>query len=351
MGFSFANLARWLLVAGMTLAVVSAAEAQRAGRRPGQAILFSSPDDNDVSSNMPSLTAKPPETLDFANAIQSPGSVSDATRGTDVVPPAPPPAMSPAQVQRMQRMLDERKNWALSTPEQILGLTTQEKILGIPDRDAAGLPKNDTMVAQYLYRQEHSRARTNNDNYAAADPARGRDFSGGQELQLNPNIWTPAGGKPEIPALMSQFLNGTTDNRSASAPAQDSGWLKSFNLPASPPKATPEQQAALDQFQQLLKPHSPPVGAANVQAFGGPIFSTSPLVPNPAPGPPAAIPKGASFMPLSSGIPMPMGVAPLPGLLGPTNTALPLVAPEWKPQPPPWQSSEPQLGAIPQRKF
>jgi hypothetical protein len=41
----------------------------------------------------------------------------------------------------------------------------------------------------------------------------------------------------------------------------------------------------------------------------------------------------------------------LPGLLGPTNTAPPMVAPEWKPQAPPWQSSAPQLGAIPQRKF
>jgi hypothetical protein len=351
MGFSFANLTRWLLAAGVTLAVAFTADAQHAGRRPGQAILFSSPDDDSVSSNMPSLTAKPPETLDFANAVQSPASTSEAMRGTDVVPPPPPPAISSAQVQRMQRLLDERKNWPLLTPEQILGLPTREKILGIPDRDAAGLPKNDTVVAQYLYRQEQSRARTNNDNYRAADPAPGRDFSGGQELQLNPNIWTPAGGKPEIPALMSQFLNGTTDHRSASAPAPESGWSKSFNLPAPLPKTTPEQQAALDQFQQLLKPHSPPVGAAKAPVFGGPIFSSSSLAPNPAPGPPAAIPMGTTFTPLSSGIAMPMGVAPLPGLLGPTNTALPMVAPEWKPQAPPWQSSAPQLGAIPQRKF
>ena len=351
MGFSFANLARWLLVAGVTLAVAFTAEAQRTGRRPGQAIVFSSPDENDVSSNMPSLTARPPEALDLENAVQSPASTSEALRGTDVLPPPPPPAISPAQVQRMQRRLDERKNWALSTPEQILGLTTQEKILGIPDRDTAGLSRNDTVVAQYLYRQEQSRARTNNAGYRAADLAPDRNFSGGQELQLNPNIWTPAGGKPEIPALMSQFLNGTADTRSAPTPAPASGWSKQFNLPASPPKATPEQQAALDQFQQLLKPHSTPVGAAKGPLFGGSIFSSSSLAHNPAPSQPAATPMGATFAPLSSGIAMPMGVAPLPGLLGPTNTALPLIAPEWKPQPPPWQSSAPQLGAIPQRKF
>ena len=60
---------------------------------------------------------------------------------------------------------------------------------------------------------------------------------------------------------------------------------------------------------------------------------------------------GASFTPLSSGIAMPAGLAPLPGLLGPTNTGLPALVPEWKPQPPPWLSSAPQLGVIPQRKF
>jgi hypothetical protein len=27
------------------------------------------------------------------------------------------------------------------------------------------------------------------------------------------------------------------------------------------------------------------------------------------------------------------------------------LAPEWKPPPPPWMSSGPQLGVIPQRKF
>ena len=41
----------------------------------------------------------------------------------------------------------------------------------------------------------------------------------------------------------------------------------------------------------------------------------------------------------------------LPGLLGATNAGLPALVPEWKPQPPPWLSSTPQLDTFPQRKF
>jgi hypothetical protein len=347
MGSSFANLTLRLLLAGVALAAACSAEAQHAGRRPGEAILFSSPGGDDVSSNMPSLAAKPPGMLDFADAVQSPapkfGGASD-----NGAPQPPPPAISPAQAQQMQRLLDERKNWALLTPEQILGLPTQAKILGIQDRDAFGQPKTASVVAQYYERQEMSRTRTNNDNYAAAEPAPQWGILGGQKPQMGPNIWAPAGSRPGTSSFLNQFLNGTPDNSDAADQAPQSGWSKSFNLPAPPPKATPEQVAAMEQFRQLLQPHSPPGGAARTPASGSPFFSPSTAH---TPEPSAVIPIGASFTPLSSGIATPVGLTPLPGLLGPTNAAASMFAPEWKPQPPPWMSSAPQLGVIPQRKF
>jgi len=351
MGFSFAKLNRCLLIAGATLAVAYSAEAQHVGRRPGQVILFSSTDDDGVSSNMPSLAAKPPGMLDLANAVQSPAVKFGAASQAEALPPPQPPPVSPARAQQMQRLLDERKNWALLTPEQILGLPTREKILDIQNRDAFGQPKNETVVAQYYERQEQLRDRTNNGNYGAPDSASRRDFSGDRELQMNQSIWTPAGGRPGNSSLMSQFLNGTPDNRSGSAHAPEILWSKSFNLPPPPPKASPEQQAALEQFQQLLQPHSLPGGTAKSPLLGNPIFPSSSTAPNPAFGQPAAIPIGASFTPLSSGIATPAGLTPLPGILGPTNTVLPAFVPEWKPQAPPWASSAPQLGTIPQRKF
>jgi hypothetical protein len=344
MGFSLANLTRWLLIAGAALAVAASAGAQPAGRRPGQAILFSSADDDGVSSNMTSLAAKPPVLPDFVNAGQSPAANFGAGSRSGPLPEPQSPAFSPDQARQMQRLLDERKNWALLTPEEILGLPTPEKILGVSDRDAFGQPKDETIVAHYYERQEQLRARTNNDNFGAADAAPHWDFSGSQELQMNSGIWTPAGGRPENSALPNPFLNGTPDNRAGSAQSAKSGWPKSFSLPAPPPGPTPEQQAATEQFQQLLQPRSPPGGAAKASSSGSPIFSSSPMAPDSAHGQPAAISMGAAYAPLSSGIAM-------PGLLGPTNSALPAFAPEWKPPPPPWMSSAPQPGVIPQRKF
>ncbi len=185
MDSSFANLTRWLLLASVALAAAYPAQAQRARGRPGQPILFSSADDDNVSSNRPPLAPKPPGSLGFANAIQSPDANLGAASQTGPLPEPPPPAISPAQAQQMQRLLDERKNWALLTPEQIL----------LPDRNALGQPKNETVVAQFYERQDRLRTRTNNANYGGADSATRRGFSGDQGPQMNPGVWTPAGGR------------------------------------------------------------------------------------------------------------------------------------------------------------
>jgi hypothetical protein len=346
MGFSFTNLTRWLLPAGAALAVAYTAGSQSANRSAGQAILFSSPDGGDVSSNMPSLAAKPPSLLDFANEVESPTLKFGVASGAESLPAPRLPAVSPSQI---QRMLDERKNWALMTPEEILGLPTQEKILGIPDRDASGERKDETVEEQYYDRQEQMRDPTNSADPGMVDSASHWGLSDGQEQQMNPNTWFLTGARPENSGLLRQFMNRMPDGRATTGQTPESGWPKAFSLPAPPPGPTAEQQVAIQQFQQLLQPHSPPGGAATAAAPGSPFFPSPSAAP--ALGSPAAIPIGASYTPLSSGIAMPAGVTPLPGLLGPTNMGLTTRAPEWKPELPPWLSSGPQPGVIPQRKF
>jgi hypothetical protein len=350
MGFSFAHLTRWLLLAGMALAAVFSAEAQHSGRRPGQAILFSSPDGDDISSNVPSLTAKPPGLLDLENTEQPSGLGFGDTSQTGLLPEPQVPTLSPDQARKMQRQADERKNWALLTPEEIMGLPTPEKILAIPAHDAYGRPKNETVVAQYYERQEQSRPRTNDYNYDGRKDSMARwGLSDSQELRMNPNIWSSTSINPENPALMNSSLNGTSDTRAGSATAPNSGWLKSFNLPAPPPGPTPEEKTAMEQFQQLLQPHSLPGGTTKNPGLGSPLFSPASIAP--APGQPVSTPVGASYTPLGSGIATPTGANPLPGLFGPTNAAAPLFTPAWKPQTPPWMSDAPQPGVVPQRKF
>jgi hypothetical protein len=343
MGFSFANMNRCLLITGLALAVVCDADAQSAGRRPGQAILFSSADDDNVSSNVPPLAAKPSGMMDFANAIQSPDSKSGEVSEPDMQPVVTAPGISPAQIRRLQQQLDEQKNWALMTPAEILRLPTQEKMLGITPRDALGQPKNETVVGKFYERQDQLRARTN--GYGAAVAAPRRDFAGDQGVQWNPNIWAPTGAKPGNSSSKNPFLNGMTDNRDASAQAPSGGRSKSFNPLAPPAGSAPEQEAPLG---RLLQPH--PLSADNAKSptLGSPVFSPTFTMPNSTPGQPAGSSIGKSFTPLSSGI---STATPVPGIFGQTNMAPPLLTPEWKPQPPPWMSSAPQLGEIPQRKF
>lgn len=343
MSFSAAQLNRCLLVLGVAWAACSA-EAQPAGRRPGQAIIFSSPDDEGVSTNLPSLTAKPPALLDLANTVQSPGANLGAASGAEPAMAPPDPAVYPAPALPMRRRLDQQKNWTQQTPEEILGLPTPKQILGITDRNAPGQAKNETAMARYSDRPDQSQFRTNDDHYGLANLALRRDFSDESELQFNPDIWTPAGGKSDNPVSARQFLNTTMDRRTASVLGAQSGWSKSFNLPAPPPKPTPEQEAAMEQFRQLLEPHAPPGGPAKAEALARPIFAGSAEVPV------AASPLGAAYAPLNSGISTPVGVSPLPRLFNQTN-AMTIYEPAWKPQPPPWASSAPQLDVMPQRKF
>ena len=265
------------------------------------------------------------------------------------------PAISPGQARQMQQLLDERRNWALLTPEQILGLPTQEKILGIADRDAFGQLKNESATTRYIERQDQLHARTNNVNSGRADPSSRRGFSAGMDPQkpqlINPGFWNPSGGRSGNPGLLEQIIGGTPDKRTDAAQSPKSIWQKSFSMPAPEPKPTPEQQVAMTQFRELLQPHSLSSGAAKASSFGTPTLVAPATAPKPAPETAPADPIGASFAPLSRGVTMPAGLTPLPGLLGPTNTGIQALVPEWKPQPPPWLSSTPQLDTFPQRKF
>src|SRR5580693_8522200 len=80
----------------------------------------------------------------------------------DLLPGAQTPTpVSPEQVMEWQKLLDNKKNWTLLTPEEILGVPTAEKILGLPEPDDE---KNLTVTERYLKRlndQEQSVSATN----------------------------------------------------------------------------------------------------------------------------------------------------------------------------------------------
>ena len=340
MGFSFAYLKRGLPLAAVLVAVFSA-QAQRAGLGTGQSILFSSPESDTVFSNMPSLSPKPPESLDFGNTLQAPPSFNFSDLPVDTPLPVSVPVVSPAEALRMQDLLDRRKNWMLLTPAEILGATTPEKILGIQEHDAAGRPKNSTALERYTERQNQPPPAETNAN---AFPA--WNFSDKQPDTLN----SIPGGLGSPNNMAGPLLNPAPDNQIFAGQNENNSWSKLFGSPSPSPVVTMAQQTDMDRFRQLLKPSPSSTAAAATPSLSGIKISLPQTALSSGLGQSALTPVGASFTPLNNGIGKPAEMPKLPSIWSLSLTSPPSAA-AWAPQPPPWLSPTPQPFAFPQRKF
>ena len=340
MGFSFAYLKRVLPLAAVLVAVFSV-QAQRAAFRPGQSILFSSPESNTVFSNMPSLSPEPPESLDFGNTLQAPSSFSFSDPSVDTPLPVGAPVVSRAEALRMQDLLDRRKNWMLLTPAEILGATTPEKILGIQEHDAAGRPKNLTALERYTERQNQTPPVNTNAN---AFPT--WNFSDKQPGTLNS---IPGGlGNPDN--MANPLLNPAPDNQIFAGQNGNNNWSKLLSSPSPSPVVTLAQQTDMDRFRQLLQPSPSSTAAAATPLLSGIKISLPQTALSSGLGQSALTPVGASFTPLNNGIGKPAEMPKLPSIWSLSLTSPPSAA-AWAPQPPPWLSPTPQPFAFPQRKF
>ncbi len=141
-----------LLLVMAICAMLLSAEAQQAG----QPIIFSSPQTGDAqpTASSPTTDNPPPGTL--PGLLQAPVSVFDFNQSGDRLPVPAAPGISPQQ-RRMQRLLEDRKNWTLMTPAEIFGVTATEKMLQPPERDALGREKNPTQLERYLERESQLR--------------------------------------------------------------------------------------------------------------------------------------------------------------------------------------------------
>ncbi len=334
------------LLAGVLSALCSSAVAQNGGPPSSKAIIFSAPAGENAASNAPSLLPRLSDRPDFADEVRAPVSVFGVQAPSVPLPlPSAAPALSSAEAQRLQKMLDVRDNWALMTPEEILGVDTFKNTLQTPEQEAAD-NENLTVFERFLERQRQSRMVATN-GYYRGNSASGWDFS---RLQGGLTNGSPFDSAPQI---VGRFFNdlpannqfaGQNGNRSA-------GWFKSLGLPPQPAPPTPEQLAERERFQQLLDPGSFSDSQAKSPSGGGVFSSLRPLSDTTPNQTPAVNPVGASFAPLSSGIGRPAGLTPLPGITGPTNWQSSTAPPSWAPQLPPWLVQTPQPFVVPQRKF
>lgn len=308
-----------------------------------QTIQFTKPVDKDDSSSkanafMPEKAHRNPADFNAPTPLfgnQGP-SVS-----FDVLPGSPQRVFPNANAAEWQKSLNDKKNWALMTPEEILGIPTPEKILGIPD------PKDDPKLSaeeRFLQREEQQSI------IGASNALHRANASVWQKNDLNSEHFqtdaqsrfagTVDGSVPGTTRGLNAFFRQSQDGVADANQNLDSAWTSPFNSPVPPPKPTPEQLAGMDRFRALLEPPAQDKASQVSQ----PVITPDPnmqVVPvfNPA---------GQSFTALRNNASLPVGIMPLPGVTGPPPTVAktpPLV------QPPPWMQSPLQSGIMPQRQF
>lgn len=341
-----ANLKCWGLVVALAAGWSSLAFAQ-ATASSGQAIQFSSPAGSDDAAESPSLTPKAAQLPDFSGAPQSSSVFNFGPPATAEALPRPQ-IFSPAQ-QRARDMAEQKKSWVLMTPAEILGVKTPEQMMGITERDAAGQEKKLTPLERYWERQNTPRMAGTN-GYQPDNGLGRMSFLDEQNPPSAANALNePSARTMDSKSIWNKLLNNNPD---VDASRQDQGgvWQQLLGTPSPVATApTPARLAEQERFRQLLGAASPAAAVAPARARS--YFSSSPdSSVDPILGELKVNPVGASYAPLSSGIGVPKGVLPLPGITAPGRVSA-AAKPALMPQAPPWVMNGPELFTPPQRKF
>ena len=343
MGFILAYLKRGLVLTAMVSAAAWSAQAQGWGSRPGQPILFSSPEIEDAdSTNMPSLSPKPPGALDLEDVARAPENFEINNVGAAMPPPAPGVLYGGDS-----REQDLRRNWMLLTPAEILGAATPEKMMGIKERDAFGQPKNLTAMELYTERQNRMQllmARTN--ALQDGDSASTWNLSGDSF-----GVSNSFGGEwRNAETRASSLFNPGSDRETLAGQNGNSAWSRLFNQPAMLPAPSLTAAEDMERFRQLLNPGSSSVTPAAISSLDGIKTSLPRTMLDSSLDQSSPNPMGASYTPLSSGISKLPELPKLPTVWSLGYTSAPPAA-AWAPQLAPWLVPGPQPFVAPQRKF
>ena len=223
------------------------------------------------------------------------------------------PTLSRAEAQRLQKMQDERENWALMTPEEILGVDTSGTLSGRREQEAADGQKNLTVVERFLERQRQSRPAV---TYVQRQSLRAGIFRRPGRRQtghFNPlRIGLPTSG-----ANFGRFFNDSPANNQLQKRKRSRGLVQIARpAPATRRRRPREQLAERERFKQLLDPGSYSDTRGKVRRRAEILFLAAAVVGHDLDQTPAVNPVGASFAPLNSGIGSRLGLTPLPGITG-----------------------------------
>jgi hypothetical protein len=266
----------------------------------------------------------------------------------DVLPAGPQPIIMNNNSAQWRRFLDDRKNWALLTPKEILNVPTPESILNLPD---AQDDRNLTAEQKFLKRQDKEfqaevstglrSLRSESDSDSDLKDAWHRNADG--ESRLVDSLDSSKSAGPE--ALKGRGPFAAHDQSTAAQRNVAYGtWTSPFGVPITPIKKTPEQLAGLERFRAMMEPLPPDIKPSTSR-------NTSPLTAlshdADLQSEPPSKEFGRTFSPLENTMGKPTTLQPLPGLGAPAPTPKKV---SWV-QPPPWTSQSAQSQTFPQRQF
>ncbi len=252
---------------------------------------------------------------------------------------------SAEQLKQWQKLLDKKKNWTLLTPEEILGVPTSKKILGLSDAE------NDerlTVEQRYIRRQERQLDISQTNGLHQSGGFSSPDENPFQKQSSNQQQFNQ---DQRLGQSARNYFGQPMTAQAGVNPRQSGGmvWKSAFN-PSSVAEAKPdlEQAALMERFRAMMEPpqREKPVVPAGFSQPAPPVHD-----PNMQPMP-AYNPAGNSFAPVHDFAGRPTGIVPLPTITG----ARPALATPEKRKPlvnlPPWMTEDDKPPtAPPQRKF
>ncbi|MDR3378045.1 MAG: hypothetical protein P4M10_05120 [Verrucomicrobiae bacterium] len=160
-----------------------------------------------------------------------------------------------------KNFLNQRKNWSLLTPKEILSVPTPESILGLPDaQDELGL----SVEQRYLQRRDHESQMAATNGPGRSDSGSDRDSlllrNPDDDRRLGRSLSSPGAETVDAMKTIKPFDNLPT---SADRNQADSLWGGPLSGQVIDPKQTPDQLAGMERFRAMMDPATPATKSAN----------------------------------------------------------------------------------------
>ena len=308
-----------------SVAFVAATMACSAQSQPDGSSILSQPVDDGVPSAASTLELP-------SNASSSPSFF-----GSGKSSPLPPPNTS-----AWQKALNDRKNWTLMTPEEIMGVQSPEQIFGLKELDPT---KNLSPEQRYLKREENA-GNSATSSLANKDAAK-KGLGLFDQLQNDDPSLSGDGKKDDTGSSDFSRIFGSSQT-SLFGPKSRSSQFGAATSAAASAKAKLAEDTEMARFRTLIGevPQSEIIPPTTTTSL--PLSAASPSLRPLANFDPFGHPLASQPKDLSQ----PTGLTPLTAYTGSYAPVKKAKKPSWEPQPAPWASgsSTPPTGP-PMRKF